>query len=303
MFEEILEKQRLPVEFFSKSLEKSQIARAYLLTGAAKADKLALVKELNQILNCKVNSGLFEAKANKVESENSLFAAAEDIGTANLDVKFSYQEACGKCQNCEWIASGEHPRTPIILSTGDGAKKNIKIEKIRELQTELAQSSEYTRIMIIEDASSRVLNKFSATALLKTIEEAKPNTIFMLLADSKDTVLPTITSRSQVISFKSNEEMEFSESSQVLLEELKNTLNSGKLSSRLEQLIEAEELAKNETDDLVQMLALMQNEISDRISADFTKQAELVISIDKAIRDLRSFVRPKAVFGALLKEF
>lgn len=307
MFEEISQKQALPAELFRKSLEKNQVSRAYLLTGLAHADKTSLIKELNQILNCEHNSQFFEAEANIPKPEDSLFAGlgADALGTASLDSKLGFKPACKECQNCKWIETDEHPRTPLYLRATVGARNTgvIQIDDAKELQQELIQHSEYFRIVVIEDASINTLHKATANCLLKTIEEANPKTLFILLADARDTVLPTITSRCQTIRFNNNEKEEFGEKAQVLLEELKNSINSGRLSSRLEQLIEAESLAESETKDLIQMLSLMQNEISERISADFQKQPELIISIDNAIKDLKSFVRPKAVLGALLKEF
>jgi len=307
MFEEISQKQALPVELFKKSLEKNQLSRAYLLTGLAAADKTSFIKELNQILNCKLNSGLFETAASKPKTEDSLFAGlgGEAMGSASLETKLSFQAACKECQNCKWIEADEHPRTPLYLRATVGTRNTgvIPIDDAKELQQDLIQHSEYYRVVVIEDASLSCLHKATANCLLKTIEEANPKTIFILLAESRDTVLPTITSRCQTVKFNNNEELEFSEKAQVLLEELKNSINSGILSSRLEQLIEAEKLAENETKELVDMLSLMQNEISERISADFIKQPELIISIENAIKDLKSFVRPKAVLGSLLREF
>lgn len=311
MFTELASRQELIAEFFRKSLEKSHLARAYLLTGQAKQDKFEFIKELNQILNCQLNYGLLEAKAaasyfntKQKDCTSPLLAGldSDSLGSAKPKQKFSYRDACGQCQNCKWIAEDEHPKTPIVLDSRESIKKNIKVEKIRELQTELSQKSEFSRIIIIDDASSSVLNRFSATSLLKTIEEAKPNNIFILLADSKDSVLSTIRSRSQILNFNSTEKTEFSENVNVLVEELEHSINSGHLNSRLEQLIRSESLAKYDNNEIVETLMLMQNEISERISADFDKQSSLILAIDKAIRDIRSFVRPKAVLGQLLKE-
>lgn len=302
MFEEIATKQALAVDFFRKSLEKKQLSRAYLLTGSANADKLSLIKELNQILNCERNSESFSE--NPVE-EVSLFSALspEAIGTATLDK--GYKPACNECKNCRWIDTDEHPRTPLFLEAEVGHRKAgiIPVPLARLLQQELIQNSEYYRVIIIKDASSKILHKETANCLLKTIEEAKSRTVFMLLSDFKDTVLPTIASRCQTINFNSNEEKEFSESSQVLLEEFKNSINTGRFSSRLEQLIEAESLAKHEDSELIEMLSLMQNEISERLAADYDKQSDLVLSLEAAIDDLKRFIRPKAVLAALLKEF
>lgn len=266
--------QPLATSFFNQSLTKNRLVRAFLLTGKALPEKLELIKAINKILNCKSNQG-----------------------------KDSYQSACNTCTNCKWIEQNSHPRTPIFLrAEEDSHKANIKVEQIRELQSELAQSSDYFRIIIIEDASSKALNKHSATALLKTIEEAKPNTIFMLLADSKDSVLPTIISRSQLVSFNNTEIAEYSDKSKELNQELLEWFNSGKTNSRLEQIIQAEKISEEENLALIETLSLMQDDFALELS-DKPEQSQKVLNLESAINDLRSFVRPRMVLDKLFREF
>lgn len=56
------------------------------------------------------------------------------------------------------------------------------------------------KAFIIEDAE-RMLPA-SANALLKTIEEPPPNTLFILVSQAPEKILPTIRSRSQLVRFK-----------------------------------------------------------------------------------------------------
>lgn len=264
--------QPFAFSFFNLSLTRNRLVRAFLLTGLALQDKLQLIKAVNKVLNCKSNQG-----------------------------QDSYQAACTSCANCKWIEQDSHPRTPIFLRSEEASHKaNIKVEQIRELQSELSQSSDFFRIIIIEDASSRSLNKHSAAALLKTIEEAKPNTIFMLLADSKDSVLPTIISRSQIVPFNNTEIVEYSDQAKEINQELQTWFSSGKANSRLEQIIQAEKLSEEDNLILIETLSLMQDSIAlDLI--DKPAQAQLILNLESAINDLRNFIRPKVVLDKLFK--
>jgi DNA polymerase III gamma/tau subunit len=328
MFEELNSKQPIVVDFFRKCLENSKLARAYLFTGNAKSDKLAFIKELNKILNCERNSDLFSEKLSDQGIDNSLFAGLADagLGTARLEKKYSFLPACHECQNCKWIEMDEHPKTPIVLKSNyeiDKDKKNkrsilneseedekskkdkarkkdiIPIKSVEKLCSSLVNSSESFRIVIIDNASYAVLEKEAANSLLKTIEEAKLRTMFILLADSKDTVLPTISSRCQIVNFNSNETKEYSEKVLLIMEELISKIRSENFSNKLEQLFAAEKLAEHEAEDLIQMLCLFQDEITNNIEADYIKQSDLIIEIENAVKDLKAFVRPKAVLTDL----
>ena len=204
--------------------------------------------------------------------------------------------ACGECQNCRWITEGTHPRTPIYLSPNeDSHKQVIKIEQIRALQSELSQSSEFFRVIIIEDASSHCLNASSSAALLKTIEEARADTLFVLMAESKQSVLSTIVSRSQVFALNDNSQIDYDEVAKELAADLQEFLASNLASSRLQQLIKAEQVSSQENKDLIAALQILQNQSIGSKLGD----AEQVMRYERAISGLKSFVRPQLVMTDL----
>ncbi|MEZ6852517.1 DNA polymerase III subunit delta' [Halodesulfovibrio aestuarii] len=84
----------------------------------------------------------------------------------------------------------------------DGEPNNtgtIKIEWIRELRSILGEPprSEKKRVVVLFEAQS--LSVASANALLKSLEEPRPNTSFLLLAPQRERLLPTLVSRSWVV--------------------------------------------------------------------------------------------------------
>lgn len=246
-------------DFFSKAISSNKLCQSYLLVNSDIKYIYEISRELAAKLNCSYKDG----------------------------------SSCGKCFNCKSILEGNHPKTPIYIK-GEGAKNIIKVELIRNLQSELMQSSDYYRVVVIEDASSKSLAKFAATALLKTIEEAKPNTLFLFAAQSKDDVLNTISSRCQVLQASHTNEQVLEAS------ELSETYKIGELNrSRLEQLLVSEELAKYENNELLYLLQSWQKELSEEFSISNSKKIE---SLDKAISSLRNFVRPHSVFQNLLPD-
>ncbi len=80
-------------------------------------------------------------------------------------------------------------------------KKNISIEQVRDFIRLLKMSSflGLYKIGIIKHAEA--LSESAANALLKTLEEPNKNTIIILITKDKESLLPTIVSRSQLLKF------------------------------------------------------------------------------------------------------
>lgn len=98
---------------------------------------------------------------------------------------------CGQCQACRTVLAGSHADL-IVEAT---AETFIRVDRARELA--LAASARPTvgrwRVIIIEDADR--LNDQAADALLKSLEEPPPRTVWMLCAPSLEDLLVTIRSR------------------------------------------------------------------------------------------------------------
>jgi len=105
--------------------------------------------------------------------------------------------SCGNCPACHKIDHHNHP--DLHLLGPDGA--SIKIEQIRALQKELSyRPLEASHKVCIIDGAEK-MNPAAANALLKTLEEPRPQTLIILLTPAPDAVLPTIRSRCQRLPF------------------------------------------------------------------------------------------------------
>jgi DNA polymerase III delta prime subunit len=170
--------------FLNTALNKGQLVSSYIFSGEnSSSEKYLIAKELNKILNCERNLALIDNISNQPYIKE------------NRSDKLS--APCNLCQNCKWLTENKHPKTPLLISLEQG--KNIKIDNIKKLQDTLSQSSNFFRVIIIDPADYEYLNKHSANALLKSIEEPHPRTLYLLFASNSKSVLATLKSRSQCL--------------------------------------------------------------------------------------------------------
>lgn len=141
------------------------------------------------------------------------------------------QKPCGQCEACRWFASGNHPDFISLLpethrkllphgdfesedapkktkasredADGEGVdkkeKKNISIEEARNAIEGLSIGTHRGGNRVILIYPLELLRSDAANTLLKSLEEPPAGTIFILLADRLDRVLPTIRSRCRLL--------------------------------------------------------------------------------------------------------
>jgi DNA polymerase-3 subunit delta' len=136
-----------------------------------------------------------------------LFTGAPGVGRRSLALEFACAvnctqppapgEFCGQCRTCTQILSSQHPDLSIIRSEGD--TQTIKVDQVRALQhsLSLAPYSAKYRVALLRDFQQANAN--AQNALLKTLEEAPRQVILLLTADSAENLLPTISSRCEII--------------------------------------------------------------------------------------------------------
>ena len=160
-----------------------------------------------------------------------LFYGPEGIGKTAFAERFAQSllcespapdgQPCDQCISCGWFVQYSHPDyrrvRPEILDDAaggedeDGAEaadtkkssgkparapsKEIKIDQVRALADFMNISTHRRGKRVIVMYPAEALNAAAANSLLKTLEEPAPDTVFLLVSNSIDRLLPTILSR------------------------------------------------------------------------------------------------------------
>jgi DNA polymerase-3 subunit delta' len=102
---------------------------------------------------------------------------------------------CGTCRICLQIVD-DACRDLFLLN---GAEGSISIDTVREVRAVLGDPPAGRGPRVIILAEAQALGDAAANALLKSLEEPSPGNVFVLLAPSREILLPTLVSRSFVL--------------------------------------------------------------------------------------------------------
>ena len=151
-----------------QTIKESRIAHAYLFTGPRGTGKTTTARIFAKAVNC----------------------------LTPLD-KRSEAEPCDNCKNCQAIIANKTLDLMEIDAASYTGVDNIRqlTENIDLLPVELRY-----RVFIIDEI--HMLSRGAFNALLKTLEEPPPHTIFILATTEQHKVPATITSRCQRFSFR-----------------------------------------------------------------------------------------------------
>lgn len=110
-------------------------------------------------------------------------------------------EACGACRSCRQIDAQSFPDLLTIEPDRERAVPQIKIEQIRELEHHLVYRPLIgsRKICLIDDADRMTLA--AANALLKTLEEPPPHSLFVLISSRPSALPSTVRSRCHALRF------------------------------------------------------------------------------------------------------
>jgi DNA polymerase III subunit delta' len=108
------------------------------------------------------------------------------------------QDGCGECAACTRIGRGVHADVLVIEPADSGT---IKLDQVREAIDRAAYRpfEGRRRVVIVDEADA--LNTEAQNALLKTLEEPPSASVFVLITDRPDILLPTVRSRCQRLRF------------------------------------------------------------------------------------------------------
>ena len=107
-------------------------------------------------------------------------------------------DACGHCTACRRIARGVHADI-LVIEPGDSG--SIKVDQVRDaIDRSMYRPFEGRRRVVIVDEADALIPE-AQNALLKTLEEPPPASVFVLITNRPDVLLPTVRSRCQRLRF------------------------------------------------------------------------------------------------------
>ena len=120
-------------------------------------------------------------------------------------------QGCGSCPACTWFEQGNHPDFRLIQPenrsddeeeedvTAERKKKSdqIRIAQVRDLQRFLTVGTHRAGLRVIVLQPADAMNPSTQNAVLKSLEEPPPATLFLLVTSSPHKLLATIRSRCQ----------------------------------------------------------------------------------------------------------
>ena len=204
-----------------------------------------------------------------VGKATAALAFAKALNCQNIGTDF---EPCQLCQNCKQIDIKTHPDIIFadyayqasLLKEEIEDQQNIKIETVRSLTNASQQKAAAAKwkVFIIDKAERLV--PAAANALLKFIEEPPQNTVWILVSSKRETMLSTIKSRCQSISFAPL-------STQIITEILKDNFIENDLAQK------AAQYAEGSTENAFLIAGLLEDFASLDRDASFATQVSLTL--------------------------
>ncbi len=129
-----------------------------------------------------------------------LFVGPASVGKATVARRFAGLLLCpGADSGCvRRVLAGTHPDLSLVEPDGRTA---LTVDQARATvaRAVLAPVEGERKVVLIEEAG--LMTEEAASALLKTLEEPSPTTIFILVAEAEDDLPPTIASRCRSVHF------------------------------------------------------------------------------------------------------
>ncbi len=162
-FQDVIHQNHI-VKILQNSLKTKKIHHSYIFSGIRGVGKTSVARIFAKALNCE---------------------------------KGVSPEPCNQCKRCKAITEGNFPDVIEI----DGAS-NRGIDQVREIREIVKYSTLEGRYKVVIIDEVHMLTNEAFNALLKTLEEPPPNTVFILATTEFNKLLPTVVSRSIHLDFR-----------------------------------------------------------------------------------------------------
>jgi DNA polymerase-3 subunit delta' len=175
---------RRVVHLLARAIARDTLPPTLLFTGPPGVGKWRAAVATAQALNC-------------LEAQSSVMPDALPRVEDDPDPVLPF-DSCGSCRACERIARGLHVD---VLPVVPDEKASIKIDVIRDVLARTAYRPFEGRRRVVLIREAETLEHAAQNALLKSLEEPPPATVFVLETSVPGALLPTVRSRSMTLGF------------------------------------------------------------------------------------------------------
>ncbi len=245
--------QEVAVRVLRNAVKLNKLSHAYLFAGPRGTGKTTLARVLTKAVNC-------------LQPEEG--------------------EPCGRCENCLSIDKGTFPDLIEI-----DAASNRGIDDVRSIRDAVSYTpikGKY-KVYILDEA--HMLTREAFNALLKTLEEPPPRTIFVLCTTEYEKIMPTILSRCQRLIFSKLREEE-------IVEYLKGICEKEGLQCEERALLTIAKLSDGGMRDAVSMLDQASTYGEGRVSSELLEEFLGVVSQER-VRDFLKMLLSSETDNAL----
>lgn len=165
----------------SRAIARETLPPALLFAGPTGVGKWRMAVAVAQALNC----------------QNPLELSSGSDGSMSDGASVVY-DACGACRSCDRIARGLHVD---VIAVEPDEKASIKIDVVRDVLARTAYRPFEGRRRVVLVRETDTLEPQAQNALLKSLEEPPPATVFILTTAVPGALLPTIRSRMMTLRF------------------------------------------------------------------------------------------------------
>ncbi|MDR2603758.1 MAG: DNA polymerase III subunit delta' [Desulfovibrio sp.] len=167
-----------------------------LLEGGTAGERLAAAFYWALLLNCAGASPAAAATRRPSPAQTlSLFAAPAPEPDPPVEETRADERPCLTCSSCLRIAARMH-RDCFLF---DGTAGSIKIDEVRALKSVLGEAPREARYRAALFYEAQAMAEPAANALLKSLEEPRAASVFVLTAPQRERLLPTLVSRSFIL--------------------------------------------------------------------------------------------------------
>jgi DNA polymerase III subunit delta' len=186
------------IQLVAAAATRGTLPPCLIFAGPEGVGKRLIALTLAQLVNCPAPITAGTSQPNSTPDLFGPSAGRDMVSASELGSDALGNDACGVCASCSRIARNVHADV-LILRPGDTG--SIKIDLVREAidRTTYRPFEGRRRVVIVDEADAMVGE--AQNALLKTLEEPRPASMFVLVTSRPDMLLPTVRSRCQLLRF------------------------------------------------------------------------------------------------------